>query len=139
VEWRSTMAMELKTKNQRLAPQANCLPPTWHAKCRSGFATLPLELLLELPDVVLLWGRPLASWLLAIDEHSGLEGLHGLGRRSVIHYVHGRTMLYCSSLYEPKPFLFSTPQKWRPPEPFIAQGQVVYNEPLRLDRCPPSR
>jgi hypothetical protein len=24
MEWRSTMAMELKTKNQRLAPQANC-------------------------------------------------------------------------------------------------------------------
>jgi hypothetical protein len=24
MEWRSTMAMELKIKNQRLAPQANC-------------------------------------------------------------------------------------------------------------------
>jgi hypothetical protein len=25
-------------------------------------------------------------------------------------------------------FLFSTPWKWRPAEPFIAQGRVVYNE-----------
>jgi hypothetical protein len=25
-EWTSTMAMELETKNQRLAPQANCFP-----------------------------------------------------------------------------------------------------------------
>jgi hypothetical protein len=26
MEWRSTIAMELKTKNQRLAPQAICFP-----------------------------------------------------------------------------------------------------------------
>jgi hypothetical protein len=74
------MAMELKTKNRRLAPQANCFPllgvpndregaPSWRAKCRSGFTTLPRELLQELPAVVLLWGRPLASQLLAIAEH----------------------------------------------------------------------
>jgi hypothetical protein len=107
--------------------------------CRSYFATLPPELLQELPAVVLLWGRPLASWLLAIDEHSGLEGLRGSGRRSVIPYVHGRTVLYCSSLYEPEPFLFSTPQMWRPPEPFIAQPRVVYNEPPRPDRWPQGR
>jgi hypothetical protein len=56
--------------------------------------------------VVLLWGRSLASWLLAIDEHNGHEGLRDLVRRSVILYVHGRTELYCSSLYEPEPFLF---------------------------------
>jgi hypothetical protein len=80
-----------------------------HITYRSGFATLPLELLQEQPAVVLFWGRPLASWLLAIDEHSGLKDLRGLGRRSVIPYVHGRTDLYCSSLYEPEPFLFLTP------------------------------
>jgi hypothetical protein len=59
--------------------------------------------------MVLLWGRPLATWLLAMDEHTGLEDLRGLGHRSVIPYVHGRTKLYCSSLYESEPFLFLTP------------------------------
>jgi hypothetical protein len=44
--------------------------------------------------MVLLWGRHLASLLLAIDEHSGHQGLRGLGRRSIIPYVHGRTKLY---------------------------------------------
>jgi hypothetical protein len=48
--------------------------------------------------VVLLWGRSLASWLLAIDEYSGHEGLCGSGRWSIIPYVHGRTELYYSSL-----------------------------------------
>jgi hypothetical protein len=89
--------------------------------------------------VVLLWGRHLASWLLAMDEYSGHEGLRGLGRWSVIPYVHGRTELYCSSLYEPESFLFSTPWKWRPPEPFIAQGRIVYNEPSVPDRWPRGR
>jgi hypothetical protein len=84
--------------------------------------------------VVFLWERLLTSWFLAIDEHSGLEVLRDLSHQSVIPYVHGRTVLYCSSLYEPETFLFSTPQKWRPPDPFIAQGRVVYNEPLRPDR-----
>jgi hypothetical protein len=59
--------------------------------------------------MVLLWGRPLATWLLAMDEHTGLEDLRGSCHRSVIPYVHGRTKLYCSSLYESEPFLFSTP------------------------------
>jgi hypothetical protein len=86
--------------------------------------------------VVLSWGGSLVSWLLAMDEHSGLKDLRGLDHRSVIPYVHGRTELYYSSLYEPEPFLFSTPQKWHPPELFIAQGRVVYNEPLRPDRWP---
>jgi hypothetical protein len=79
--------------------------------------------------VVLLWGKPLASWLLAIDEHSGHEDLRGSDRRSVIPYVHERTELYCSNLYEPESFLFLTSWKWRLPESFITQGRVVYNEP----------
>jgi hypothetical protein len=29
----------------------------------------------------------------------------------------------------PEPFLFSTFWNWCPPESFIAQGRVVYNEP----------
>jgi hypothetical protein len=57
--------------------------------------------------VVLLLGRALASWSLAIDERGGHEDLQGSGRQSVIPYVHKRTGLYCSSLpymCEPKPF-----------------------------------
>jgi hypothetical protein len=46
--------------------------------------------------VVLLWGRPLASWLLALGERGGYGDLRGLGRLSVIPYVHGRTELYCA-------------------------------------------
>jgi hypothetical protein len=57
-------------------------------QCRNGFATLPPKLLQDQPVVFLLWGRYLASWLLAIDEHSELEDLRGSSRRSVIPYVH---------------------------------------------------
>jgi hypothetical protein len=46
--------------------------------------------------MVLLWGRPLDSWLLALGEHGGHDDLHGLGFLSVIPYVHGRTELYCA-------------------------------------------
>jgi hypothetical protein len=49
--------------------------------------------------VVLLLEETLVSWSLAMDEHGGHEDLRGSGPRSVIHYVHGRTELYCSSLY----------------------------------------
>jgi hypothetical protein len=77
--------------------------------CRSGFATFPPELLQEQPVVVLLLEGDFVSWSLAMDEHNGLEDLRGSGRRSVIPYVRGRIELYCSNLYEPEPFLFSTP------------------------------
>jgi hypothetical protein len=79
--------------------------------------------------VVLLWGRPLASLLLAIDEHSGHKDLYGSGRQSVILYVHERTELYCSSQYEPESILFSTSLKRHLPEPFIAQGRAVTLRP----------
>jgi hypothetical protein len=39
----------------------------------------------------------------------------------------------------PEPFLLSIPWKWHPPEPFIAQGRVVYNEPPMPDRWPRGR
>jgi hypothetical protein len=68
------MGMELKTKSQRLAPQANCFPHSWHTKCRSDFLTLSPELLHEQPAMVLLWGRPLGSWLLALNECGGHDG-----------------------------------------------------------------
>jgi hypothetical protein len=66
----------------------------------------------------------LVSWSLAMDERGRYEDLRGSDHRSVIPYVHERTELYCSRLYEPEPF-FSSPLKWRPPEPFIAQGRAV--------------
>jgi hypothetical protein len=64
--------------------------------CRSGFTTLVL--LQEQSAMVLLLERDLVSWSLAIDEYGGHEDLCGLGRCSIIPYVHGRTELYCSSL-----------------------------------------
>jgi hypothetical protein len=64
--------------------------------CRSGFATLPLTPLQEQPVVVLLWVRPLASWLLALGERGIHDDLYGLGHMSIIPYVHGRTELDCA-------------------------------------------
>jgi hypothetical protein len=55
-------------------------------------------LLQEQTVVVLLLGRVLASWSLALDEHGGHQDLCGSGHRSVMSYVYGRTVLYCSSL-----------------------------------------
>jgi hypothetical protein len=89
------MTMELKTKNQRLAPQANYFPylvrqmSKWFYDTSTGAA-------LEQPIVVLLWGRFLASWLLALGERGGHKNLRGSGHLSVIPYVHGRTELYCA-------------------------------------------
>jgi hypothetical protein len=51
---------------------------------------------LEQLAVVLLWGRPLASWLLALGERGGHKDLCGSGRLSVIPYVYGITELYCA-------------------------------------------
>jgi hypothetical protein len=94
------------------APRETQSPPICRVKCRSDFATLSPVLLQKQPAVILLLGRTLASWSLAIDERGGHEDLCGLGRWNVIPYVHGRTGLYCSSLSyrcEPEPFLFSDP------------------------------
>jgi hypothetical protein len=46
--------------------------------------------------MVLLWGMPLASWLLALGERSGHDDLRGLDRLSIIPYVHEITELYCA-------------------------------------------
>jgi hypothetical protein len=75
--------------------------------------------------VVFLLKKTFVSWSLVMDEHGRHEDLCGSDRRSVIAYVNGRIELYCSSLYESKPFLFSIPRKWRLPDPFIAQCQIV--------------
>jgi hypothetical protein len=100
-------------------------PPSWRAKCRSGFTTLPSALLQEQPAVVFLLEGTLVSWSLAMDERGGHEDLRGSGRRSVITYIHGRTDLYCSSLPCLSLPFSSAPVKWRLLKPFIAQGRVV--------------
>jgi hypothetical protein len=102
----------------------------WESWCRrSGFTTLPLELLQEQPVVVLLLERALVSWSLAIDERGGHEDLCGLDRRSVIPYIYRRTELYCSSLPCLSHLFFLTHVKWCLPEPFIAQGWAVTLRP----------
>jgi hypothetical protein len=80
------------------------------------------------PVVVLLWGRVLASWSLAIDERGGHEDLRRSGRRSIIPYAHGRMKLYCSSLPCLSLF-FNRPLKWRLPDPFIAQCRTITLRP----------
>jgi hypothetical protein len=49
--------------------------------------------------MVLLLEGVLVCWSLAMNERGGHEDLRGSGRQNVIPYVHGRTELYCSSLY----------------------------------------
>jgi hypothetical protein len=77
--------MMMKPEKPRMA---KC-PPTWRAKCQSGFMTLPLVPLQEQPDVVLLLEGHRSLEELAIREYGGHEGLRGSGRRSVIPHVHG--------------------------------------------------
>jgi hypothetical protein len=61
--------------------------------------TLPPVPLQEQPTVVLLLEGALVSWSLTMDERGGHEDLRGLDHQSLITYVHGRTELYCSSMY----------------------------------------
>jgi hypothetical protein len=63
--------------------------PSWRAKCRSGFTTLPPVPLQEQPAVVLLLEGLRSHKVLVIREYGGHEDLRGSGRRSVIPYVHG--------------------------------------------------
>jgi hypothetical protein len=70
--------------------------------------------------------------LLALSERGGHGDLRALDRLSIIHYVYGRTELYCAQACLTCAFPFLTLSKWRSPEPFIVQGRVVYNEP----QCP---
>jgi hypothetical protein len=80
--------------------------------------------------VVLLFEGALVSWSLAMDEHGGHEDLRGLGRRSVIPYVHARIELYCTNLScLSLPICPSTPVKGHLPEPFIAKDRAVIMRP----------
>jgi hypothetical protein len=72
-----------KTKNGKKRP------PSWRAKYRSGFMTLPPVPLQEQPAVVLLLEGLRLHKVLVIREYGGHEDLRGSGRRSVIPYVHG--------------------------------------------------
>jgi hypothetical protein len=57
--------------------------------------TLSPVSLQEQPAVVLLLEGLRSHEELAMREYGGHEDLRGSGRRSVIHYVHGRMELYC--------------------------------------------
>jgi hypothetical protein len=71
-----TMARSSRSLASRETPS----PPSWHAKCQSGFTTLSSEPLSERPTVVLLLEGALVSWSLAMDERGGHEYLRGSGR-----------------------------------------------------------
>jgi hypothetical protein len=86
--------------------------------------------------MVFLLEEDLVSWSLVMDKRGGHKDLCGLGRRSVIPYIHRRTELYCSSKpYLSLPFL-SAPMKRRMPEPIIAQGQAVTLRPRARQLVP---
>jgi hypothetical protein len=71
-----------KTKNGEMHS------PTWRAKCRSGFTTLPPVPLLEQYRCGSFVGGAQIAEELAIREYGGHKDLRGSGRRSVIPYVH---------------------------------------------------
>jgi hypothetical protein len=95
--------------------------------CRSGFATLSPVPLQEHPVVVLLLVGALVSWSLAMDERGGHKDLCGSGCRSIIPYVHGRTELYYSSMYESEPF-FPNPCEEVSTRSFYGSWPGSYNE-----------
>jgi hypothetical protein len=83
-------------RSRSLSSRETPSPPSWRAKCQSGFATLPPVPLQVQPAMVLLLEGALVSWSLAMDECGEHDDLSGSGRLSVIPYVHGRTELYCA-------------------------------------------
>jgi hypothetical protein len=96
-------------------------------RCRSGFTTLPPELLQEQPAVVLLLKAVLVFGSLAMDERGGHEDLRGSGRWSVIPYVHGRTELYFAQACMSEP-AFSSPLEVAPTRSFYSSRSGSYNE-----------
>jgi hypothetical protein len=102
---------------------------TIYFTCRSGFTTLPPVLLQKQPIVILLFERDLVSWSLVMDERGRYEDLRGSDRRSVIPYVHGRTIVVLLKPALPESAFLSTLVKRHLPEPFIAQGRTVTLRP----------
>jgi hypothetical protein len=79
----------------------------------------------------------LVSWSLAMDERGGHKDLFGSSRWSITPYVHRRTELYCSSLYEPESaylsagldrLIFSDPCKEVSTRSFYSSRPGSYNE-----------
>jgi hypothetical protein len=64
-----------------------------------------------------------------MDECGEHEDLLGLGHRSVIPYIHRRTELYYSNLYEPEPFLFFYPFEEAPARAFYSSRSGVTLRP----------
>jgi hypothetical protein len=83
---------------EALLPEKTSSPPSWRAKCRCSFVTLPPMPLQEQPVVILLLQGALVTWSLATDECGGHGDLCGSGHLSVIPYIHGRTELYCGQV-----------------------------------------
>jgi hypothetical protein len=81
-------------------------------------------------------GKGFTSWLLTLGEYGRHGDLRGSGRLSVYPTSTGELSCIVLKHILPEPFLFLTPWKWRPPEPFIAQGRVVYNESRGLTGGP---
>jgi hypothetical protein len=80
--------------------------------------------------MVLLLQRALVSRSLAMDELGGREDLCDSDHRSIIPYVHGRMVLYYSSLISSiyvslSLSFFSDSLKWCLLEPFIAQSRTI--------------
>jgi hypothetical protein len=86
-------------------------------------------LLQEQSVVVLLLEGALVSWSLAMDERGGHEDLCSLGHWSIMPYIHGRTGVVLLKPALPELAYFSAPEKWRLPEPFIAEGRAVTISP----------
>jgi hypothetical protein len=67
-----------------------------HVSLSKWFCDTSIGAAQEQPIVVLLRGRPLAYWLLALGERGGHGDLCGSGRLSVIPNINGSTELYCA-------------------------------------------
>jgi hypothetical protein len=61
-----------------------------------------------------------------MNERGGHEDLCGSSHQSVIPYIHGRTELYCSIIYEPEPF--SDPYEEVSIRSFYSSRMDSYNE-----------
>jgi hypothetical protein len=95
---------------------------------------------LEHPAVVLLWGWPLASWLLALGERGGHEDLRSSGRLSIIYPI-SMGELSCIVLKPalPEPFFSFDPLEVAPARAFYSSRSGSYSEPPRPDRWPQGR
>jgi hypothetical protein len=78
--------------------------------------------------VILLRGRHLTSWLLALGERGGHGDLRGSGRLSVIAYAHGRNEMYCAQACLARVFPFFDPREEASTRSFYSSRPGSYNE-----------